>query len=118
MSKIFTTIMPEKKVNDTSPTVLYRMVQETCIAEFIRILLAIFGFACVYIWNGVGGLVVSCLFFIVNLPFVLIQRYNRPRLLRVYRNAPRKQARSNSSGSVLTFLPQKYSLMRLLYGMR
>lgn len=50
-------------------------------AETTHFLVAVMGLYCAKIWRG-GGLILSLLYFIWNLPFVLIQRYNRPRLIR------------------------------------
>ena len=38
---------------------------------------------CLTLWPTVGGLAVVCLNILGNLPFILIQRYNRPRLARL-----------------------------------
>ena len=61
------------------------MIKETCIAEAAHLALMIMGFGCASIWEGKGGVVISIVYFIVNIPFVLIQRYNRPRLRRILR---------------------------------
>lgn len=61
----------------------YRLVIETCVAEVVHWVLVCIG--PVYLalfrgaWGGVG------LFFSVvgNLPFIMVQRYNRPRLVRM-----------------------------------
>ncbi|MCD7865773.1 MAG: glycosyl-4,4'-diaponeurosporenoate acyltransferase [Clostridiales bacterium] len=83
MSKIAPGIMPPKRITpDDNEDTLYLKIQETCIAEAIHILLCIFGFGCLRIWPGAGGLIMSLLFAVGNLPFILVQRYNRPRMTR------------------------------------
>lgn len=57
------------------------LIKETCIAEATHVLAAILGFGCVFIWEGIGGWIVSIAFLLFNLPFVIIQRFNRPRLI-------------------------------------
>ena len=53
-------------------------------AEFIHVLLSILGFGAVFIWPGVWGWVIAIVYFLGgNLPFIIIQRYNRPRLQRL-----------------------------------
>ena len=52
-------------------------------AECIHLLLPLAGLYCLRLWPGAGGIVVTLLYFLGNLPFVLIQRYNRPRLQRL-----------------------------------
>ena len=63
---------------------LPRMLQETCVAEFIHVLLSILGFGAVFIVGGAWGWIISIVYFLAgNLPYIIIQRYNRPRLLRL-----------------------------------
>ena len=61
------------------------LIQETCIAEFIHSAEGIAGFYCVSIWPGIGGFVLGMLFMLGNLPFICIQRYNRPRMLKIWK---------------------------------
>ena len=73
--------MPSKKIPGTANAAhMELMVQETCIAECVHVLLAILGFGCVFIWRAEGGWVMALLYALGNLPYILIQRYNRPRL--------------------------------------
>ena len=60
-----------------------RLVYESCIAEADHWILMIAGFGCTYIWQDIGGFTVSVLWAIGNLPFAIIQRYNRPNMKRI-----------------------------------
>lgn len=92
MSKIFPWAMPSKKVpKNRSAALLEVMVQETCIAELVHVLLCAAGFRCVFLWQGVGGWAVAALFALGNLPFILIQRHNRPKLIRVMEKLRKKE---------------------------
>ena len=97
MSKIFKKIMPPKKMVDTHPDSLLRMIQETCVAELTHIALCVTGLYCIKLWPGAGGIILAllniCLF---NLPFILIQRYNRPRLVRLYKRQIEKELQAAS----------------------
>ena len=64
-------------------TRLPQMLRETCVAELTHWLLCVAGLHCLTLWPSVGGLAVVCLNILGNLPFILIQRYNRPRLARL-----------------------------------
>lgn len=101
MSKVFPSLMPSKKVKEESPVAIYRMVQETCVAEFIHGALAVLGFACIFIWKNIGGAVVSFLFLLGNIPFILVQRYNRPKLVRVYKKMLKREAKRLCPGGTL-----------------
>lgn len=84
MSRLFPRWMPPKHLQGNYSVRLETMILETCIAELVHLTLCVLGFGCVFIWPGPGGIAVSlCNLFLLNLPFVLIQRYNRPRLLRL-----------------------------------
>ena len=92
MSRIFPKMMPPKKMVDTSSVVLRRMIQETCIAELIHGLLCFTGFYCIRLWPEFGGTLLAILNVVLfNFPFILIQRYNRPRLLRLYNRQIEKE---------------------------
>ena len=94
MSRIFPHLMPPKRMTaHLDAQTLLVMIRETCVAELIHWLLFFAGLAIPAIWPGVWGAVV-CVFYCIfgNLIFILIQRYNRPRLVRLY-------ARRNKKGS-------------------
>ena len=85
MSKILPRVMLPKRLSwGVESERVARMIQETCIAELIHIILFVLGFGCVLIWEGWGGWVVALVYNLLgNVPFILIQRYNRPRLRRL-----------------------------------
>lgn len=61
-----------------------RLVQETCRAEVVHGASCLLGLACFWLWPGWGGVAVVLVWVLLaNLPFILIQRYNRPRLARL-----------------------------------
>lgn len=90
MSRIFPKLMPAKKFNYNDVHRLPEMIQETCIAEFIHVLLCFAGLHCISIWE-VGGTILAILNVIGNLPFVLVQRFNRPRLVRLMKNTEKRR---------------------------
>lgn len=84
MSKVFPGLMPAKKLHMRSHDRLPLMVQETCIAECTHALLSLLGLHCLRLWPGAGGVAVTLVYILLgNLPFILIQRYNRPRLMKL-----------------------------------
>lgn len=69
-----------------------RMIQETCVAEFIHAANCILGLYCLKIFPGIGGIIVVFIYAVVfNLPYILIQRYNRPRLIRLYKHLEQRR---------------------------
>ncbi len=85
MSKICKSMFPKKINNSSKADDLLRLYQETCVAELVHNVLSALSLACIYIYPGKGGFLI-CLFWIVvgNLPFIIIQRYNRPKILKAY----------------------------------
>ena len=92
MSRILPKLIPAKAINKGYKATLPRMIEETYIAEIVHIALMFFGFNCCRIWEGAGGIIISFLFALGNVPFVIIQRYNRPRLIRLYRRVNKVQS--------------------------
>lgn len=90
MSRIFPRLMPSKKLDGKMSEKLPVMIKETCMAELIHILLIPSGFVCLFIWRGTGGWIVTAAYEIFNFLFILIQRYNRPRLLGLYEKVQRR----------------------------
>ena len=94
MSRIFPFLMPAKKLTADTFADLPRMIQETCVAEMIHFLLSLSGLACLVIWPGAGGIILTLVYILLgNLPFIIIQRYNRPRLQKLLAMQRRKRER-------------------------
>lgn len=92
MSRIFPRLMPSKKLpSSITSENMESMIRETCIAELTHSLLCVMGFGCVLIWKGIGGWTISLLYLIGNLPFNIIQRYNRPKLVRLLKRMKTKK---------------------------
>ena len=94
MSRIFPALMPAKKLTADTFANLQGMIQETCVAEMIHSLLLLTGLACLAIWPGAGGIILTLVYILLgNLPFIMIQRYNRPRLQKLLAMQRRKNER-------------------------
>lgn len=97
MSRIFLNLMPQKKIKSVDQNSLLIMIQETCIAELIHTVLCLTGLYCMKLWRGIGGIILAMLNVVLfNLPFILIQRYNRPRLVRLYQKQCEKERKAAS----------------------
>jgi len=75
-----------------------RFILETYYAEVGHVGMAILGFACILINpNDYALMAIICSFvnLIVQLPFCLIQRYNRPRLLKIKSRLENKNSKLN-----------------------
>ena len=83
MSRFFSRWMPPKRLSPgISSAQVEVMVQETCIAECAHLILWFSGAAVLWIWPGLGGAAMYLLGSLIgNLPFIFIQRFNRPKLV-------------------------------------
>lgn len=103
MSKILPKIMPAKDLSGDYKSRLPRMLQETCVAELIHSLNCFAGFYCLKLYPGVGGIIILFLYTVLfNLPFIVIQRYNRPRLLKIANRIQQTEKATNGRSVVAT----------------
>ncbi len=59
------------------------MIRETCVAEWVHGMLTLYGIGCFFLRRSRAMQVLGGIYALGNLPYMLIQRYNRPRLLRL-----------------------------------
>ena len=84
MSRILPFMMPRKNLSGDYKERLPEMIEETCVAELVHIAVSVAGLNCLKLWPGCGGVAIVIIHtLLLNLPFILIQRYNRPRLIRL-----------------------------------
>lgn len=82
MSRMLPVLIPKKRLSDLSPEALARMINETCVAEVIHVFLFLASLYCLKLWSGIGGICLVVVYNVLgNIPFILIQRFNRPRLV-------------------------------------
>lgn len=106
MSRMFLFMMPAKRISVDCVEKIPRMIQETCVAEFIHGMNCIAGLYCLRLYPGIGGIVIALLYAVVfNIPYMLIQRYNRPRLLELGRRLEERNkhcAKLHAKGEIKT----------------
>ncbi|NJP40561.1 hypothetical protein HCH52_05795 [Oscillospiraceae bacterium HV4-5-C5C] len=83
MSKIRSKMLPKKLSENRTSQSLDRLIRETCVAETVHKALILLGLGCILIWRGKGGVLLSFLWALGNCLYIMIQRYNRPRLIRL-----------------------------------
>lgn len=101
MSKIIPGMVPKQLHGEWIGKNFERLIRETCVAEAVHIALIIAGLGCYLIWPGAGGILVAVIWAIGNMPFILIQRYNRPRLKRIAGQVNSVKRESNHIGKEL-----------------
>ncbi len=90
MSKVpdMSNIIPymfKKKLNKnlTSEHIL-RYISETCLAELVHLLLILASPVLLFSVSRKRRLLFVLIYVLCNIPFIMIQRYNRPKLVRLY----------------------------------
>ena len=101
VSKVFPSIVPRKEITGHfGPELLRDMLAETCVAELVHDVLIVAGLALPFLWPGLWGIVALLIYVLLgNLPFIIIQRYNRPRFVRLLEAAERRERRLADAGS-------------------
>lgn len=80
MSRIMRDMLPKRVTFDATSESVGALLKETCVAEFIHQCLCVLSVGIYFIWKNSTGVVLMFVFIFCNIPFILIQRYNRPHL--------------------------------------
>lgn len=83
MSKYVKTMFAKEIVSVRDPEYTRRLILETCVAELTHYILMLISPIFTKYMEGAYGNIATLLYAVGNLPFVLIQRYNRPRLIQL-----------------------------------
>lgn len=78
MSRIMTDMVPKKVGRTPKSEEVWVLVQETCRAEIVHLALCLCAPVIWLFWQNSIGILCTALVVLGNLPFILIQRYNRP----------------------------------------
>ena len=81
MSRYIRSMVKKKIVIFRDPEYLDGLIRETCVAELVHYMLMLLSPIYLIFMDGYAGIIAALLYCLCNLPFVLIQRYNRPRLV-------------------------------------
>lgn len=83
MSRFMRDMLPKRVTRDATSKNIHALIKETCVAEFSHKLLCFMGVGIYFIWKNSIGVILTIIFALGNLPFIMIQRYNRPNLVRL-----------------------------------
>lgn len=102
MSKIMKDMVP-KKVNFNSTSAdIERLIYETCIAELTHDALCLVSPVIILFWidtSVIIGVLLTILYIICNIPFIIIQRFNRPNLMRLAERLSKREQRMKNENS-------------------
>ena len=96
MSRVMRDMVPKQLGKCPTSDTAWRLVQETCRAEIVHLGLCMCAPVIYFFWWNWIGVCLTCLTFFGNFPFVLIQRYNRPALIRLAERLEIREERKNA----------------------
>ncbi len=74
-----------KNLSEMEPAYIRKFISETCRGEWDHLMCCTYFFIAFWINSLCYAVLFSCIVIFCNLPFIAIQRYNRLRLLRLYK---------------------------------
>lgn len=83
MSRYIRSMVKKKISVFRSAEYLDGLIRETCVAELVHYMLILLSPIFLLFMDGIAGWLGAASYCILNLPFILIQRYNRPRLVQL-----------------------------------
>ena len=93
MSKIMPD-MVKKKMSAVKSQGMDVLIAETCVAECVHWWLMLLSLGIFFFWRGAWAVVFWLVYNLLgNLPFIIIQRYNRPRLVLLEQRRKRRAAK-------------------------
>ncbi len=94
MSRVMRDMMPKRLSWGVGAEQVQRLIAETCVAEMIHRVLCVFSVGIYFIMPTGMGLFLMALYILVfNVPFIIIQRYNRPQLVRLVERLEARKVR-------------------------
>lgn len=103
VNSVFPKKMEAEKIKDTK--YFYKFAKETCIAELVHFILIFVSPLYFWLnWDEDWGLAAMIINIVCNIPFIIAQRYNRPRLLRVIKRRERLAAHAKTETEKETVL--------------
>ena len=95
MSRIMRDMLPKRITFDATSDNIDALIKETCVAECVHYWLCIFSVGIYLIWKNYVGVILALVFIACNIPFMMIQRYNRPHLIKLRNKLLNREEREN-----------------------
>jgi glycosyl-4,4'-diaponeurosporenoate acyltransferase len=84
MSRIIRGVFKKKLPLRRDRAYLLALIRETCVAEFVHMILILASPVFLFVLDESAGWIAMAAYALVNLPFIIIQRYIRPKLVTLY----------------------------------
>lgn len=95
MSRIMPDMMTKTVNRSMDSATVDMLIRETCVAEVVHKALCLLSAGIYFIWEHRKGALLSAMYIILNIPFIIIQRYNRPHLIMLRQRILKKEERKS-----------------------
>ena len=99
MSRVLKDMVPKRMGRDVGSAEVEVLIRETCVAELVHAVLFVLAPTIVHVCKHIVGVILAALFAAGNVPFILIQRYNRPKLVCLWERMKKREECGNSAHS-------------------
>lgn len=100
MSRVSKQMLTKKVDIGATSSSIEALAAETCVAELVHFLLSVLSLAVLKFWDSIYGYIFVAIYILIgNVPFIVIQRYNRPQLIRVSDRLRRKECEKADEGT-------------------
>ena len=103
LSRVLKDMVPKTVSGKPTAESLERFAIETCRAEIVHDVLCLCSIPIYFFWWNIWGILIPVLYTLCNIPFILIQRYNRPVLVRLAQRLKERETKiqNESADSIL-----------------
>ena len=98
-SKIFSRMVQKRIPLTSTPQDAWKVTLETCVAEIVHWVLMLLSFVIYLLCPTPLGAVIAIVYGLSHIPFIIIQRYNRPTLLMLAQRLKEREERLKHANS-------------------
>ena len=98
MSRVMGDMVPKKLRAGMCAEDVRVLIRETCVAEHVHFMLCVVFLFVSRFWTDNTWIFFWVIYAVCNLPFIIIQRYNRPMLVRLLRRMEARESRLAAAG--------------------
>ncbi len=102
LSRLMKYMVPKTVSFRDSSAEVDRLLRELCVAETVHTALALASFGVLFFTRSPFGILLCVLYALGNVPFILIQRYNRPHLAHLYSRVVEREERMKKQEQDIT----------------
>lgn len=99
MSRVMKDMVPKRLGFCPTSEQVRTLVVETCVAEVVHAALCLLAPVIWFFWKNGMGVFLSAVVIVCNLPFIMIQRYNRPMLISLAQRLEVREARKRNANA-------------------